>query len=294
MNAVVYTKIDGREPDFRGKVRDIYDLGDKLLIVATDRVSAFDHILKTPIPERGKILTRISVFWFGKTQHIINNHLITANIREFPKPFNQYPEILEDRSMLVRKAKRVDVECVVRGYLAGSAWKEYSEKGEICGIKLPEGLSESDKLPEPIFTPATKAPKGTHDINISYEELVNLIGKDLADQLRNISIKLYNFAHDFLLKRGVIIADTKFEFGILDGELILIDEIFTPDSSRFWDLASYKPGLHQEPMDKQLIRDYLLSIGWHGEGEPPYLPEDIVQKTIQKYKTIEKLVLGDR
>ncbi|RKZ32799.1 phosphoribosylaminoimidazolesuccinocarboxamide synthase [bacterium] len=294
MNAVVYTKIDGREPDFRGKVRDIYDLGDKLLIVATDRVSAFDHILKTPIPERGKILTRISVFWFGKTQHIINNHLITANIREFPKPFNQYPEILEDRSMLVRKAKRVDVECVVRGYLAGSAWKEYSEKGEICGIKLPEGLSESDKLPEPIFTPATKAPEGTHDINISYEELVNLVGKDLADQLRNISIKLYNFAHDFLLKRGVIIADTKFEFGILDGELILIDEIFTPDSSRFWDLNSYKPGIHQEPMDKQLIRDYLLSIGWHGEGEPPYLPEDIVQKTIQKYKTIEKLVLGDR
>jgi len=293
MKAVVYTKIDGREPDFRGKVRDIYDLGDKLLIVATDRVSAFDHILKTPIPERGKILTRISVFWFGKTQHIINNHLITANIKDFPKPFNQYPEILEDRSMLVRKAKRVDVECVVRGYLAGSAWKEYSEKGEICGIKLPEGLSESDKLPEPIFTPATKAPKGTHDINISYEELISLVGKDFAEQLRNISIKLYNFAHEFLIKRGVIIADTKFEFGILDGELILIDEIFTPDSSRFWDLNSYKPGIHQEPMDKQLIRDYLLSIGWHGEGEPPYLPEDIVQKTIQKYKTIEKLVLGD-
>ena len=294
MNAVVYTKIDGREPDFRGKVRDIYDLVDKLLIVATDRVSAFDHILKTPIPERGKILTRISLFWYKKTQHIINNHLITANIKEFPKPFNQYPEILEDRSMLVRKAKRVDVECVVRGYLAGSAWKEYSEKGEICGIKLPEGLSESDKLPEPIFTPATKAPEGTHDINISYEELVNLVGKDFAEQLKNTSIKLYNFAHEFLLKRGVIIADTKFEFGILDGELILIDEIFTPDSSRFWDLASYKPGIHQEPMDKQLIRDYLLSIGWHGEGESPYLPEDIVQKTIQKYKTIEKLVLGDR
>ena len=294
MKAVVYTKIDGREPDFRGKVRDIYDLGDKLLIVATDRVSAFDHILKTPIPERGKILTRISVFWFGKTQHIINNHLITANIKDFPKPFNQYPEILEDRSMLVRKAKRVDVECVVRGYLAGSAWKEYSEKGEICGIKLPEGLSESDKLPEPIFTPATKAPKGTHDINISYEELISLVGKDFAEQLRNISIKLYNFAHEFLIKRGVIIADTKFEFGILDGELILIDEIFTPDSSRFWDLNSYKPGIHQEPMDKQLIRDYLLSIGWHGEGEPPYLPEDIVQKTIQKYKTIENLVLGNR
>ena len=293
MNAVVYTKVDGREPDFRGKVRDIYDLGDKLLIVATDRVSAFDHILKTPIPERGKILTRISVFWFGKTQHIINNHLITANIKEFPNPFNQYPEILENRSMLVRKAKRVDVECVVRGYLAGSAWKEYKEKGEICGIKLPEGLSESDKLPEPIFTPATKAPKGTHDINISYEELISLVGKDFAEQLRNISIKLYNFAHEFLIKRGVIIADTKFEFGILDGELILIDEIFTPDSSRFWDLNSYKPGIHQEPMDKQLIRDYLLSIGWHGEGEPPYLPEDIVQKTIQKYKTIEKLVLGD-
>jgi len=294
MNAVVYTKVDGREPDFRGKVRDIYDLGDKLLIVATDRVSAFDHILKTPIPERGKILTRISVFWFGKTQHIINNHLITANIKEFPNPFNQYPEILENRSMLVRKAKRVDVECVVRGYLAGSAWKEYKEKGEICGIKLPEGLSESDKLPEPIFTPATKAPKGTHDINISYEELISLVGKDFAEQLRNISIKLYNFAHEFLIKRGVIIADTKFEFGILDGELILIDEIFTPDSSRFWDLNSYKPGIHQEPMDKQLIRDYLLSIGWHGEGEPPYLPEDIVQKTIQKYKTIEKLILGDR
>jgi len=290
-NSITKTKLGDREPDFRGKVRDIYDLDDYLLIVATDRVSAFDHILPTPIPGRGKILTELSIFWFRLTEKIIRNHLVFHEVDDYPDWLHEYRDQLEERSMLVRKAERIDAECVIRGYLAGSGWKEYKLKGDICEIELPSGLVESQELKEPIFTPATKAEEGSHDENISFERLGEIIGEKTAKILRDSSLEIYKFAHEYALERGIIIADTKLEFGKFAGDIILIDEILTPDSSRFWDVGCYEPGEHQEAFDKQFVRDWLLSVGWSGEGNPPEIPEDIVEQTNARYQAVADMMM---
>lgn len=266
----------------RGKVRDIYDLGDSLLIVATDRISAFDVVLPTPIPDKGKILTLMTIFWLDFLKDIVENHLITADINDYPDVLKSYREILFQRSMIVKKAKVIPVECIVRGYITGSAMKEYQKTGKVCGIKLPEGLKEADKLPEPIFTPSTKAEKG-HDVNITFEELVKLLGKDVAETLKDLSLKLYIKAADYAESKGIIIADTKFEFGFFDGKIILIDEVLTPDSSRFWPKDEYEPGKSQKSFDKQFIRDWLKSIAWDDKTPPPPIPPEIVEKTREKY-----------
>ena len=265
----------------RGKVRDIYDLGDRLLIVATDRISAFDVVLPTPIPDKGKILTLMTLFWLDFLKDIVENHLITAYIEEYPEILKPYKEILHQRSMIVKKAKVIPVECIVRGYITGSAMKEYQKTGKVCGIKLPEGLKEADKLPEPIFTPSTKAEEG-HDINITFDELINIVGKEVAETLRDLSLKLYIKASNYAESKGIIIADTKFEFGFHDGKIILIDEVLTPDSSRFWPKDEYEPGKPQKSFDKQFIRDWLSSISWE-EKAPPTIPPEIVEKTRDKY-----------
>jgi len=265
----------------RGKVRDIYDLGDRLLIVATDRISAFDLVLPTPIPDKGKILTLMTLFWLDFLKDIVENHLITAYIEEYPEILKPYKEILHQRSMIVKKAKVIPVECIVRGYITGSAMKEYQKTGKVCGIKLPEGLKEADKLPEPIFTPSTKAEEG-HDINITFDELINIVGKEVAETLRELSLKLYTKASNYAESKGIIIADTKFEFGFYEGKIILIDEVLTPDSSRFWPKDEYEPGKPQKSFDKQFIRDWLSSLSWE-EKAPPTIPPDIVEKTRAKY-----------
>jgi phosphoribosylaminoimidazole-succinocarboxamide synthase len=265
----------------RGKVRDIYDLGDRLLIVATDRISAFDVVLPTPIPDKGKILTLMTLFWLDFLKDIVENHLITAYIEEYPEILKPYKEILHQRSMIVKKAKVIPVECIVRGYITGSAMKEYQKTGKVCGIKLPEGLKEADKLPEPIFTPSTKAEEG-HDINITFDELINIVGKEVAETLRELSLKLYTKASNYAESKGIIIADTKFEFGFYEGKIILIDEVLTPDSSRFWPKDEYEPGKPQKSFDKQFIRDWLSSLSWE-ENAPPTIPPDIVEKTRAKY-----------
>ena len=265
----------------RGKVRDIYDLGDRLLIVATDRISAFDVVLPTPIPDKGKILTLMTLFWLDFLKDIVENHLITAYIEEYPEVLKPYKEILHQRSMIVKKAKVIPVECIVRGYITGSAMKEYQKTGKVCGIKLPEGLKEADKLPEPIFTPSTKAEEG-HDINITFDELINIVGKEVAETLRDLSLKLYTKASNYAESKGIIIADTKFEFGFYEGKIILIDEVLTPDSSRFWPKDEYEPGKPQKSFDKQFIRDWLSSLSWE-ENAPPTIPPDIVEKTRAKY-----------
>ena len=288
MEAVTETNLKSVPLFFRGKVRDVYDLGDKLLIVATDRVSAFDFILPTPIPEKGKLLTKISVFWFNFLANECPNHLISSEVKDFPPRLAPEAELLEGRSVLVKKAKRINIECVIRGYLAGSAWKEYRQSGSVCGIKLPAGLKESAKLPEIIFTPATKAQTGDHDINITEEQFINNVGIDTANILKNTSLKLYKKAAEHAEKRGIILADTKLEFGTLNDEIILIDEIFTPDSSRFWDKAKYQPGRSQDSYDKQFIRDYLESIKWDKQPPVPSLPPDIVAKTKQLYEQAYK------
>jgi len=265
----------------RGKVRDIYDLGDRLLIVATDRISAFDVVLPTPIPDKGKILTLMTLFWLDFLKDIVENHLITAYIEEYPEVLKPYKEILYQRSMIVKKAKVIPVECIVRGYITGSAMKEYQKTGKVCGIKLPEGLKEADKLPEPIFTPSTKAEEG-HDINITFDELIDIVGKEVAETLRDLSLKLYTKASNYAESKGIIIADTKFEFGFYEGKIILIDEVLTPDSSRFWPKDEYEPGKPQKSFDKQFIRDWLSSLSWE-ENAPPTIPPDIVEKTRAKY-----------
>lgn len=265
----------------RGKVRDIYDLGNRLLIVATDRISAFDVVLPTPIPDKGKILTLMTLFWLDFLKDIVENHLITAYIEEYPEILKPYKEILHQRSMIVKKAKVIPVECIVRGYITGSAMKEYQKTGKVCGIKLPEGLKEADKLPEPIFTPSTKAEEG-HDINITFDELINIVGKEVAETLRELSLKLYTKASNYAESKGIIIADTKFEFGFYEGRIILIDEVLTPDSSRFWPKDEYEPGKPQKSFDKQFIRDWLSSLSWE-ENAPPTIPPDIVEKTRAKY-----------
>ncbi|QTA89873.1 phosphoribosylaminoimidazolesuccinocarboxamide synthase [Desulfonema magnum] len=267
----------------RGKVRDIYDLGDSLLMVATDRISAFDVIMPNPIPEKGKILTQISLFWFEIMKPLVGNHVISGNADDYPDVCRPYADMLRERSMLVKKAEPLPIECVVRGYISGSGWKSYQESGTVCGIKLPDGLKESDKLPEPIFTPSTKEEVGTHDINIDFEETVRKIGKPLAEKVKSLSLEIYNKGAEVADKQGIIIADTKFEFGLVGDEVILIDEILTPDSSRFWPKASYKPGGAQKSFDKQYVRDYLISINWNKEPPAPSLPEDVVENTRKKY-----------
>jgi phosphoribosylaminoimidazole-succinocarboxamide synthase len=283
------TKFEGITPVARGKVRDIYDLGDKLLIVATDRLSAFDVILPTPIPDKGRVLTQLSLFWFNLLKDVIPNHVLRAD--KFPAPFDKFQDELAGRSMVVRKTKPLPIECVVRGYVSGSGWKDYRATGKICGIQLPAAMKESDRLPEPIFTPATKAASG-HDENIPFEQAAELVGKELAEKVRAVSMEIYWRASAHAEPRGVILADTKFEFGILDGELIWIDEALTPDSSRFWPAAQYKPGGPQPSFDKQFVRDYLEQIRWPKTPPGPELPEEIVAATRAKYREAYRILSG--
>jgi phosphoribosylaminoimidazole-succinocarboxamide synthase len=289
MKVVRETQFAGITPAARGKVRDIYDLGDTLLIVATDRLSAFDVILPTPIPDKGKVLTQLSLFWFDLLREVIPNHVLSAT--EFPAPFAAHREELAGRSMLVRKTQPLPIECVVRGYVSGSGWKDYRSTGKICGIALPEGLRESDRLPKPIFTPATKAATG-HDENISLEHAAALIGKERAAQARDVSLEIYRRAAAYAEPRGILLADTKFEFGILNDELMWIDEALTPDSSRFWPAAQYQPGGPQPSFDKQFVRDYLESIRWPKTPPGPELPLQVVEATRAKYREAYRILTG--
>lgn len=273
----------------RGKVRDIYDLGEYLLLVATDRISAFDVVLPNGIPEKGRVLTQISLYWFQQIEDIIPNHIVATRVKDFPEKVHKYADILEERSMLVKKVHPMPVECVVRGYLSGSGWKEYKKSGTICGISLPEGLVESSRLNEPLFTPSTKAEEG-HDSNISFDEVSKKVGQEMADKLKDVSIKVYSKARDIAEKKGIIIADTKFEFGLFNGNLILIDELLTPDSSRFWSIRDYTPGRSQDSYDKQVVRDYLLTLKWDQTYPGPMLPDEIVKKTVARYKEILKIL----
>jgi phosphoribosylaminoimidazole-succinocarboxamide synthase len=267
----------------RGKVREVYDLGENLLIISTDRVSCFDVILPTLIPEKGRLLTEISKFWFDYTKGIVANHLVSTDVNVYPKELEKYKMLLSGRSMLVKKAKPLPVECIVRGYISGSGWKDYQKTGSICGIKLPKGLQESEKLPEVIFTPSTKADVG-HDENVSQDYIERQIGKDIADKIKSLSIAVYSKARDYAEKRGIIIADTKFEFGMIDNKIILIDEVLTPDSSRFWPKDKYQPGKAQPSFDKQFVRDYLETLEWDKTPPGPKLPDAIVKKTTEKYQ----------
>lgn len=273
----------------RGKVRDIYDLGEYLLLVATDRLSAFDVVLPDPILNKGKVLTQISLFWFEVMESIVENHIVASDVDEFPEECKPYADILRDRSMLVKKATPLSIECVVRGYISGSGWKSYQKDGTVCGINLPGGMRESEKLQTPIFTPSTKEEVGLHDINIDFDEAVKRIGKETAEKVRDYSISIYNKGVEKAAELGIIIADTKFEFGIYNDKIILIDEVLTPDSSRFWPKATYSPGGSQESFDKQFVRDYLLSLDWDKTAPGPSLPEDVVQKTNLKYMEALKL-----
>ncbi len=275
----------------RGKVRDLYSLDGLLLFVATDRISAFDYVLATGIPEKGRVLTQLSLFWFDFLKDVVSNHLVTANVDEYPAPLARHADQLRGRSMLVNKAQMVDVECVVRGYISGSGWKDYQRTGSVCGIRLPSGLRESDKLPEPIFTPASKAPSG-HDENISFEDMCQRTGRELAQQLRDLSIKIYKAASDYASARGIIIADTKFEFGQTPRGLVLADEVLTPDSSRFWPADKYTPGRAQESYDKQFVRDYLEQIKWNKQPPAPALPGEVALKTAEKYIQAYQLLAG--
>lgn len=275
-----------------GKVRDLYELGEYYLIVASDRISAFDVILPTPIPDKGKILTKMSLFWFNFLGDIVKNHLVTADVDEYPPECRAYRDYLDGRSMLVLKASPLPVECIVRGYLAGSAWNEYQNTGKVCGIPLKSGLLPAQKLDEPIFTPSTKAIEG-HDENIDFERTREILGDELASKVRDLSISIYKKASEYALTRGIIIADTKFEFGIHDNELILIDEVLTPDSSRFWPLEGYEPGRPQPSFDKQFVRDYLISLGWDKKPPAPPLPDNIVQKTRERYLEAYKRLTGE-
>ncbi len=277
----------------KGKVRNVYDLGDKLLIVVTDRISAFDVVFPNLIPNKGKVLNSISEFWFDFTSDIIGNHMITTDVSKYPDGLSQFTEELQGRSMLVHKVGMVQAECIVRGYLEGSGLKEYNATGSICGTKLPAGLRQGDKLPEPIFTPSTKASEG-HDINVTFEQLADSIGRELAEQLRDVSIALYKAAARHAESCGIILADTKFEFGMLDGKLVLADEAFTPDSSRFWDMADYEPGRPQKSFDKQFVREYLESIKWDKQPPAPELPEDVIRRTEEKYIEAYERITGKR
>ncbi len=289
MKVLKETQFAGLVPSARGKVRDIYDLGDRLLIVATDRLSAFDVILPTPIPDKGRVLTQLSLFWFDLLKDVVPNHVLSAT--DFPAPFDKFKDELAGRSMIVRKTQPLPIECVVRGYLSGSAWKDYRATGKICGIALPAGLRESDRLPEPIFTPATKAATG-HDENIPFEQAAALIGKELAEKVRAVSLEIYRRAAAYAEPRGVILADTKFEFGLLNNGLIWIDEALTPDSSRFWPAAQYNPGGSQPSFDKQFVRDYLERIHWPKTPPGPELPAEVVAATRAKYREVFRILAG--
>ena len=292
-NVITSTKLTNLTPAHSGKVRDLYDLGDEFLIISTDRLSAFDVVLPNGIPDKGKVLTGLSKFWFNYTKSVVANHVISTEIEGYPEELQADAELLKGRSMLVLKAERVDVECVVRGYLAGSGWSSYQKTGEICGQKLPAGLRESDKLPELLFTPTTKAEQGEHDEPISIDEMRNQIGADLTDQLIDISFALFNSASQHAENSGIILCDTKFEFGLRDGKIILIDEVFTPDSSRFWPADLYEPGKPQQSFDKQFVRDYLTEIGWNKQPPAPELPESVITKTSEKYREAYRLIVGE-
>ncbi len=279
------------KPDAQGKVRDLYDLGDKLLLVATDRISAFDYILPDEIPGKGAVLTQLSCFWFELLDGIVENHLISADVADLPEQFKPYSDYLRGRFMLVNKAEMFPIECIVRGYLAGSGLKEYQNSGTVCGIPLPEGLVNSSKLEQPLFTPSTKAEFGDHDENISFDRCAQIIGQEDAETLRDLAVKIYSTARDHAEKQGIIIADTKFEFGRLDGRIILADEVLTPDSSRFWPGDEYEPGRDQPSFDKQFVRDW-LNANWDRQGEPPRLPEEIIEKTHQKYVQAYETITG--
>ncbi len=274
----------------RGKVRDIYDLGDKLLIVTTDRLSAFDVILPTPVPGKGEVLTQMSKFWFDKTSHIVENHIISTDPAEYPEETKKYADVLAGRSMLVKKAKPLPVECIVRGYISGSGWKEYKSDGTVCSIPLPAGLKESEKLPEPLFTPSTKADIGDHDENISFERTIELVGRETAENIRELALAVYNFGAAYALERGIIIADTKMEFGVLDGKIILIDEVMTPDSSRFWRASEHKVGEAQVSLDKQYIRDWLEGLDWDKSDPGPELPQEVAAEASRRYHEILDII----
>jgi phosphoribosylaminoimidazole-succinocarboxamide synthase len=290
---VTVTDFSGLNLVHRGKVRDMYDLGDALLMVASDRISAFDVVMDDPIPDKGRILTQISAFWFNATDGTIANHMISTSPGAFPQASQEHRDVLEGRSMWVRKADPLPVECIVRGYLAGSGLKEYRKTGAICGIRLPPGLWESERLPQPIFTPSTKAEGGAHDINISFDQMVEIIGDNLSQLLRDVSLALYEKGREIAEQRGIIIADTKFEFGLIGDELVLIDELLTPDSSRFWPQDQYNPGKSQPSFDKQFLRDYLEGIRWNKQPPAPKLPQEIVNKTAQKYEQALKRLTAE-
>jgi phosphoribosylaminoimidazole-succinocarboxamide synthase len=293
MNApVMTTSLAGLGPRQQGKVRDIYDLGDKLLLVASDRISAFDVVMNEPVPDKGRILTQLSAFWFRHLADIVPNHVLSLEVEEFPAPCRPYRDLLAGRTMLVRKCRPLPVECIVRGYLSGSGWAEYRQTGAIGGHALPPGLVESQKLPAPIFTPSTKAELGVHDENISFGAMAAKIGQDLAAQVRDISLGLYGRAQNYAEPRGIIIADTKFEFGLADGRLLLIDEVLTPDSSRFWPKEDYRPGGPQQSYDKQYLRDYLESLGWNKKPPPPPLPPEVIANTRARYLQALKVLTG--
>ena len=292
-NVITSTQLTNLTPLHRGKVRDLYDLGDELLIISTDRISAFDVVLPNGIPDKGRVLTGLSKFWFKYTESIADNHVIATEVEDYPDVLKPDAELLKGRSMLVQKADRVDVECVVRGYLAGSGWSSYQKTGEICGQKLPSGLRESERLPELLFTPTTKAEQGEHDEPISIEEMRHQVGSELTDQLIEASFSLFRAASKHAESAGIILCDTKFEFGQRDGKLIVIDEVFTPDSSRFWPAELYEPGKSQQSFDKQFVRDYLSEIGWNKEPPAPELPEDVISKTSEKYREAYRLIVGE-
>ncbi len=287
----IQTDLPGLTLFRRGKVRDVYEYGDKLLMIATDRISAFDVVLPTPIPWKGAVLTQLSRFWFDMMRDLVPNHLVSADVAQFPDDLQQYRDVLDRRSMLLLKARMFPVECVARGYLAGSGWKEYKESGTVCGIKLPSGMRECDRLPEPIFTPATKAETG-HDINISFQETAAIIGNDHATILRDLTLAIYDRAVQYAVPRGIIIADVKFEFGLYDGTVMLCDELLTPDSSRFWPRASYRPGRPQPSFDKQYVRDWLESIHFDKKPPGPELPQNVVRETADKYLDAYRLLTG--
>ena len=287
---LVESQFEGLTLTKRGKVRDVYEVDHKLLIVASDRMSAFDVVMDDPIPDKGKILTAISLFWFKQLGGVVENHLLSADPSQYPPPCRKYRAQLEGRSMLVRKATPLPVECIVRGYLSGSGWLDYQRTGAVCGIPLPKGLVESEKLPNPLFTPSTKAEKGIHDENISFDRAIEILGRERAEMVRDLSLKIYNFGSDLAAHKGILIADTKFEFGIVDDRLILIDEVLTPDSSRFWPMDTYRPGGPQASFDKQFLRDYLDSLDWPKKPPPPKLPPDVIEKTRERYvEALERL-----
>ncbi len=288
---ILHTDLPGIEAHARGKVRDVYRVDGRLLIVATDRISAFDYILPTAIPEKGRVLTQLSIFWFDFLRDVTATHFLTADVSRYPAPLPEFRDQLEGRSMLVKRANMVEIECVARGYLSGSGWKEYQAQGTVCGIRLPAGLRESDRLPEPIFTPSTKAQSG-HDENISFETMSSVVGAGLATRLRDLTLEIYTLAAAYAETKGVIIADTKFEFGFVEGELVLGDEVLTPDSSRFWPADTYRPGGPQFSYDKQYVRDYLESIRWNKQPPAPPLPDEVARKTSEKYLQAYRVLTG--